>query len=95
MIERTLSAVFRVSVVVFLLGGLAIVLLQIGGLIAGSGSFVTGSEEALAPYAYGAAGVAGLLAFALSYFRDDAAETEDDVTDVVDPDHSVPRAHAA
>lgn len=95
MIERTLSAVFRVSVVVFLLGGLAIVLLQTGGLIAGSGSFVTGSEESLAPYAYGAAGVAGLLAFALSYFRDDAAESDDDVTTTAEDGHPVPRAHAA
>ena len=95
MIERTLSAVFRVSVVVFLLGGLAIVLLQIGGLIAGSGSFVTGTEEVLAPYAYGAAGGAGLLAFALSYFGDRAAQDEDDVADTSDHGHPVPQAHAA
>ncbi|MGZ8178011.1 hypothetical protein ACXVUM_08755 [Williamsia sp. SKLECPSW1] len=95
MIENTLSTVFRVSVVVFLLGGLAIVTLQAGGLIAGSGSFVTGAEESLAPYAYGAAGVAGLLAFALSYFRDGAAESEDGVADTLDVDHHESGARAA
>jgi hypothetical protein len=80
MLEKCTSAIFRVSVVAFLLGGLAIVVLQGGGLIAGDGEFVTHIEELLAPWAYGSAGVAGLLAFALSYFHrsdDESASTEE------------------
>lgn len=71
MFEKIISAIFRISVVVFLLGGLVIVVLQAAGLVMGDGEFVTGSEEMLAPRAYGSAGVAGLLAFALSYFHKD------------------------
>ena len=77
MLENILSTIFRISVVTFLLGGLAIVVLQTGGLIAGSGTFVVEVEELLAPWAYGAAGVAGLLAFALSYFRSPEDDPEE------------------
>ena len=80
MLEKCISTIFRISVVAFLLGGLAIVVLQGGGLIAGNGEFVTHIEELLAPWAYGSAGIAGLLAFALSYFHrpdDESSPTED------------------
>jgi hypothetical protein len=67
--EKITCILFRISTLVFLLGGLAIVLGQAGGLVAGNGEFVTGFEETLAPWAYGASGVAGLLAFVLMYFH--------------------------
>ncbi|CAG7583391.1 hypothetical protein ACVH9Z_00665 [Rhodococcus opacus] len=81
MFQKSFSTLFRISVVAFLLGGLAIVLGQSVGLILGDGVVVTHVEELLAPYAYGAAGIAGLLAFVLSYFHhggeEDALGNED------------------
>lgn len=88
MAEKVISTVFRISVALFLLGGLVIVILQGVGLVLGDGDFVTGSEEALAPWAYGSAGVAGLLAFALSYFHRADAETPTDADTVVTPEHA-------
>jgi len=82
MFEKIICILFRLSTLVFLLGGLVIVLGQAGGIIAGNGEFVTTFEETLAPWAYGASGVAGLLAFALMYFNPEAdytgAEHDDD-----------------
>ncbi|TRW88431.1 hypothetical protein FK535_04360 [Mycolicibacterium sp. 018/SC-01/001] len=69
MIRNILLAAFRISVAAFLLGGAAVVGLQIVGLALGNGAFVDSITDNVAPWAYGAAGVAGLLAFALSYFR--------------------------
>ncbi|AHK34226.1 hypothetical protein OPAG_01396 [Rhodococcus opacus PD630] len=81
MFQKCFSTLFRISVVAFLLGGLAIVLGQTVGLILGDGVVVTHVEELLAPYAYGAAGIAGLLSFVLSYFHhggeEDALGNED------------------
>ena len=81
MFQKSFSTLFRISVVAFLLGGLAIVLGQSVGLILGDGVVVTHVVELLAPYAYGAAGIAGLLAFVLSYFHhggeEDALGNED------------------
>jgi len=84
MFEKIICILFRISTLVFLLGGLAIVAGQAGGIIAGNGNFVTNFEETLAPWAYGAAGVAGLLAFVLMYFHPEAdytgAEHDDEHT---------------
>ncbi|WP_234811849.1 hypothetical protein [Mycolicibacterium canariasense] len=73
-----MSALFRVSVVVFLVGGAVVVALQAAGLVLGSGDFINAISDNVAPWAYGAAGVAGLLAFAMSYFPhgDDNGATE-------------------
>jgi len=71
MVKTTLSVLFRISMVAMLLGGLVVVVLQSGGLIAGDGEFVTMVDEVVAPWAYGAAAAAALLAFALSYFSHD------------------------
>ncbi|AJW40544.1 hypothetical protein NY08_2523 [Rhodococcus sp. B7740] len=90
MLEKCISTIFRVSVVAFLLGGLAIVVLQGGGLVAGDGEFVTHIEELLAPWAYGSAGIAGLLAFALSYFH----RTDDESSAVEDSARTVTSGHA-
>lgn len=77
MFKTLISILFRISVAAFLLGGLAVVLLQAAGLILGNGEFVDAVSDTVAPWAYGSAGVAGLLAFAMSYFPG-APETDDD-----------------
>jgi hypothetical protein len=87
MFEKIICTIFRISTLVFLLGGVVIVVGQAGGILVGNGEFVTGFEETMAPWVYGASGVAGLLAFALMYFHpeadytgsehDDAAGTSD------------------
>lgn len=68
MIKTAISVLFRVSVLAFLIGGAAVVALQALGLVLGAGDFVNAVSDNVAPWAYGAAGVAGLLAFAMSYF---------------------------
>lgn len=74
MFKNIVSTLFRISVLGFLLGGLTVVVLQAAGLILGDGGFVTSVSDVIAPWAYGAAGVAGLLAFAMSYFPGDQAD---------------------
>lgn len=78
MFKTVISVLFRLSVAAFLVGGLAMVVLQGAGLVLGDGDFVTTITDRVAPWAYGAAGVAGLLAFALSYFRDPGTDAAED-----------------
>ena len=61
------TALFGVSVVFFLLAGLAIVLGQAATLALGDAGAARQWAGTLAPYAFGGASVAGLLSFALSY----------------------------
>ena len=90
MCQKFVSILFRLSTITFLFGGLAIVVGQGAGLILGDGRVVTDVSALLAPYVYGSAGVAGLLAFVMSY----AAHDEEDVVDPDGPeirlDSSVP-----
>ena len=86
MFEKIICILFRITTLVFLLGGLTIVAGQAGGIIAGNGEFVTSFEETLAPWAYGAAGVAGLLAFVLMYYHPEADYTGDEHTHNEDAD---------
>ncbi len=78
MLKSVISVLFRVSVLAFLVGGAAVVALQAIGLVLGAGGFVNAVSDHVAPWAYGASGVAGLLAFAMSYFPhgDDSADRE-------------------
>lgn len=71
--SRLVDAVFRVSLVVFLLLGCALVLLQLVGVIGLSSGLVVGASERLGPPAFMAAGVTGVLAYVLSYLRSDSA----------------------
>lgn len=87
MIRTVISVAFRISVVAFLLGGLVVVALQAAGLALGNGDFVDAVSDVVAPWAYGAAGVAGLLAFVLSYFRTDEPQAADGVSTPV-PEHA-------
>jgi hypothetical protein len=61
---------FKITLIFFLLGGLAIVVGQAGALIAGDATFARTLKSTLAPYAFGGASVAGILAFLLSYRQD-------------------------
>ncbi|OZC57102.1 hypothetical protein CH289_04210 [Rhodococcus sp. RS1C4] len=70
MFRIVVSTLFRLSTVVFLVGGLVIVLCQAAGLILGKGEFVTQTFALMSPYVFGSAGVAGLLAFVMSYLDD-------------------------
>lgn len=80
MFQKIITAVFCTLTAVFLLGGFAIVAGQGIGLILGNGRLVTSVSETLAPYVYGSAGVAGLLAFAMSYAK------HSETGDAVDPE---------
>jgi hypothetical protein len=69
MIVKSARAVFTAAVVLLLLGGLAIVAVQVAGLVAGEGGWLTAVSETLEPPTFIAASVAGVLAFLLSYQR--------------------------
>jgi hypothetical protein len=68
---RITTFLFALSVVFFLLAGLAIVAGQLGALAAGDATAARHWATALAPYAFGGASIAGLLSFALSYREQD------------------------
>jgi hypothetical protein len=74
MIVKTVRTVFTVAVILLLLGGLAIVAVQVAGLIAGEGEWLTAASEALEPPTFIAASVAGILAALLSYQRRPVSE---------------------
>ena len=61
---------FKISLIFFLLAGLCIVLGEAGALIAGNATLARQIVTVLAPYAFGGASVAGILAFLLSYRQD-------------------------
>ncbi|WP_111509476.1 hypothetical protein [Mycobacterium kyogaense] len=89
MTRTILLTLFRISVAAFLLGGAVVVGLQAVGLALGNGAFVDSISDNVAPWAYGAAGVAGLLAFALSYFHlSDTASGEDDSASTLVHEHA-------
>ncbi|KQU28459.1 MULTISPECIES: hypothetical protein [unclassified Rhodococcus (in: high G+C Gram-positive bacteria)] len=67
MFHTFVSALFRLCTLAFLLGGLVIVAGQGVGLLLGNGSIVSQVPATLSPFVYSAAGVAGLLAFVMSY----------------------------
>jgi hypothetical protein len=71
---RIITHLFALSVVVFLLGGLAIVVGQAVILAGGDAAGARHWEETLTPIAFGGASVAGLLAFVLTYWH---GENED------------------
>ncbi|MFD4249036.1 hypothetical protein ACFWQL_04780 [Amycolatopsis thermoflava] len=68
---RIVTFLFALTVVFFLLAGLAIVVGQIATLAAGEATAARHWAAAVAPYAFGGASVAGLLSFALSYRKQD------------------------
>jgi hypothetical protein len=77
---RIITFLFTLSVVVFLLAGLAIVVGQAVILAGGDATGARDWQKALVPYAFGGASVAGLLAFVLTYWHgeDEDGLNEDD-----------------
>ena len=61
---------FKISLVFFLIAGLCIVVGQAGALIGGDATLARTIKTVLAPYAFGGASVAGILAYLLSYRQD-------------------------
>lgn len=58
---------FVCFLVVFLIGGCALVGMQAIGLIVGSGTVITSAKEMLAPWVFGAATLCAVTAFVLGY----------------------------
>jgi hypothetical protein len=82
-VTQVVEFLFTLSVIFFLLAGLAIVVGQIFTLLQGDSAAARSWKTDLAPYAFGGASVAGIFAFLLSYQRhvdksaDGAAEHAD------------------
>jgi hypothetical protein len=68
--SRAALFLFRISLIFFLIAGLCIVLGQAGALIAADATLARTIKTVLAPYAFGGASVAGILAYLLSYRKD-------------------------
>jgi hypothetical protein len=83
---RIITFLFTLSVVAFLLAGLAIVVGQAVILAGGDATGARDWQKALVPFAFGGASVAGLLAFVLTYWHgeDEDGHNEDDEQDHVE-----------
>ncbi|WP_156914595.1 hypothetical protein [Thermocrispum municipale] len=69
MITRTLDITFRVSLALFLIGGVVVVVTQAIGLVVRNGPLVESVVEWAGTPTYVLAGIAGLLGFVLSYVK--------------------------
>ncbi|WP_405784467.1 hypothetical protein OG512_38995 [Streptomyces sp. NBC_01378] len=67
MASRLLQPLFRLSIIVFLTGGAAIVLGQAAGIVLGNAQWLDQVSATLQPATCIAASIAGILSFALSY----------------------------
>ena len=81
--ERAVTNLFALTVLFFLVAGLIIVIGQAATLVAGDATAARGWASMLAPYAFGGAAAAGVLAFLLSYGatgrHDDHSDDDSDV----------------
>jgi len=68
--SRVALFLFKISLIFFLIAGLCIVVGQAGALIGGDATLARTIKTVLAPYAFGGASVAGILAYLLSYRKD-------------------------
>jgi|RhiMethySRZTD1v2_1073278.scaffolds.fasta_scaffold214160_2 hypothetical protein len=62
---------FALSTVLFIIGGVGIVLAQSVLIIAADGTGANNVADAAGPYVFGTSSIAGLLAFVLTYFKKD------------------------
>ena len=80
---RIVTNLFALTVLFFLLAGLVIVIGQAVALVAGDATAARGWASVVAPYAFGGAAAAGVLAFVLSYGatgrHDDHIDDDSDV----------------
>jgi len=67
--QRLVSHLFALSTVLFMIGGLVIVVGQLVMIVVGNGEGTQGIADTLGPYVFGTSTVAGLFAFVLSYFK--------------------------
>lgn len=74
--QRILQTLFRLSIVVFLVGGAVTVLGQALGLILGDAAWVEGVAADAGPATCVAASISGMLSFALSYGKQDAGQQD-------------------
>ncbi|MEV4176534.1 MULTISPECIES: hypothetical protein [unclassified Nonomuraea] len=65
--KSLIMILFKAGLVLFLVLGVAVVLLQVAGLVAGSPGLVSGAVSALGMAMTVSAGVTGLLGFVMSY----------------------------
>jgi len=70
---RLMKFLFRLSVIAFLVGGVAIVLGQTASIVLGDAAQVAAVEEHVSPAMCIAASISGLLAFLLSYAKTEPA----------------------
>jgi hypothetical protein len=77
-LSSVIDAAFRLSLVMFLLLGCVMVILQVVGVLGLSSGLVIGAAQWFGPPAFIAAGLTGVLAYALSYLRRDSAATEEE-----------------
>ena len=80
--HHAITFLFTLSVVVFLLAGLAIVIGQAVILAGGDATGARHWQAALVPFAFGGASVAGLLAFALTYWHGEDEDGLDQETEL-------------
>jgi hypothetical protein len=66
-LKRATMTLFKIGLVVFLALGIAVVLAQAAGLVAGDPGLVSGAVSSLGMAMTVAAGVTGLLGFVMSY----------------------------
>jgi hypothetical protein len=90
MVSRLLQPLFRLSIVVFLLGGAAIVLGQAAGIVLGDATWLVEAASTLQPPTCIAASIAGILSFILSYRPGEETAAHGSAV----PEHAVPAASA-
>ncbi|MER6009703.1 hypothetical protein [Streptomyces bluensis] len=71
-----MQQLFRLSVIVFLAGGVAVVVGQALGIVLGDAQWVADVEAGAGPPACIAASISGFLSFVLSYGRPKPAQDE-------------------
>ncbi|MEW1956920.1 hypothetical protein [Kineococcus sp. NPDC059986] len=79
--SRTLSVIrflFTLATVALVLGGIVLVAAQALALVLGRGAWLEAVPEVVGPPTLVSASVAGLLAFVLSYRREDGAAADGD-----------------
>ncbi|MFZ3566042.1 hypothetical protein ACOKM5_03635 [Streptomyces sp. BH097] len=76
MVQRTLQTLFRLSIVVFLVGGAVTVVGQALGMVLGDAAWVEGVAADAGPATCVAASISGMLTFALSYGKQDAGQQD-------------------
>ncbi|MBA2806052.1 MULTISPECIES: hypothetical protein [Streptomyces] len=76
MAHRLMQQLFRLSILVFLAGGVAVVAGQALGIVLGDAQWVADVEADAGPATCIAASISGILSFVLSYGRPEPARDE-------------------